>query len=257
MQRAVRLCSISSRLGYNMGSFKVVIIGCGLAGGLLGNGLLHNNVNFTIFESDERRSTREGYQIRLGSAAMTGFRACLTEEQQASLYKTFGRSGGVISSAPILYDTNFKKLLDLTKFPAYTKSAPINRVILRNFLQEPLDAAGKVVFNKKLKEYDMINSAESSKVKITFEDGTTDECDLLISAEGSVSKINTQIGLNNIVQMTAKWGFLARGDLPVSKLLSLPEEVRQSPITVIKNGMVLFYSGESMKNRAYLYLYTP
>lgn len=117
-----------------MAPFKVIIIGGGLAGSLLANGLQLNDIDFMVYERDVKESGRAGYQIRLGASALVGFRACLEKERMDLLMKKFGRSGGVISSAPILYSTKFESLLDLTKFPAYSKSAPINRVILRDFL---------------------------------------------------------------------------------------------------------------------------
>jgi protoporphyrinogen oxidase len=116
-----------------VGNFKIIIIGGGLAGNLLANGLILRDIDVVVYEKDERGSKREGYQIRIGAAALVGFRACLQSERM-DLLKKFGRSGGMIASAPILYDTKFNCLLDLTKFPSYTKSAPINRVILRDFL---------------------------------------------------------------------------------------------------------------------------
>ncbi|CAK7207625.1 hypothetical protein SEUCBS139899_010435 [Sporothrix eucalyptigena] len=236
-----------------MAPFKVIIIGCGLSGGLLGNGLLHNDVDFTIYESDDAKAgtKRDGYQIRLGSHAIRGFKACLTDDQQNVLYKMFGRSGGVLSAAPILYDTQFRQLLDLTKFPAYSKSAPINRVVLRDYLQEKLVAAGRVQFGKKFTGYSIVDendsgvhdeSLRSCKVRVQFADGSEDECDLLISAEGSRSRINKQIGLDNIVQLQRCWGFLAKGSLPRAKLLALGPEVHKGPVAVISDGIALFYS---------------
>lgn len=117
-----------------MAPFKVIIIGGGLAGSLLANGLQLHDIDFMVYERDVKESNRKGYQIRLGASALVGFRACLEKERMDLLMKKFGRSGGVISSAPILYSTKLETLLDLTKFPAYEKSAPINRVILRDFL---------------------------------------------------------------------------------------------------------------------------
>ncbi|KAL1900669.1 hypothetical protein Sste5346_002394 [Sporothrix stenoceras] len=229
-----------------MAPFKVIIIGCGLAGGLLGNGLLHNDVDFVIYESDDVDSRsnikRDGYQIRLGAHAIHGFKACLTDDQQAALYRMFGRSGGVLPAAPILYDTNLRLLLDLTKFPAYTKSAPINRVVLRDYLQAPLVAAERVRFGKKFVKYTVEEGGGASAVRVHFADGTSDTCDLLISAEGSRSRINKQIGLDNIVQLHKRWGFLAKGSLPKAKLKALGPEVRKAPVAVIHDGIILFYS---------------
>jgi 2-polyprenyl-6-methoxyphenol hydroxylase-like FAD-dependent oxidoreductase len=173
-----------------MTGFKVIIIGAGLAGSLLGNGLLHNDVDFVIYESDPENSQREGYQIRLGAPSITGFKACLHENQLAKLYPMFGRSGGMISSAPVLYDDKLNLLLDLTKFPAYTKSAPINRVILRDFLAQPVATAGKIEYGKRFIGYYTVKTGPFTKIRATFDDGTEAECDLLISAEGTRSKVS-------------------------------------------------------------------
>ncbi|KAH8691286.1 hypothetical protein BGW36DRAFT_388035 [Talaromyces proteolyticus] len=224
-------------------ALKVIIVGAGLAGSLLANGLLNNDIDFVLYESDEQSSNREGYQIRLGSPALAGFNACLPPEDKDALIAKFGRSGGMISSAPILYNTRFKVLLDLTKFPAYTKSAPINRVILRDFFRKGLDVAEKIQYGKQFKEYRVIPSEDGlSKVEVLFEDGSLDVCDLLISAEGSRSRVNHQIGLDNIVQLTDKWRFLAKGPLSTEKLKSLPPEIKKGPITVLKDGLILFFS---------------
>lgn len=53
--------------------FKVIIVGGGLGGSLLASGLMNNNVDFTLYERDAADSNREGYQIRMGDAALEGF----------------------------------------------------------------------------------------------------------------------------------------------------------------------------------------
>jgi len=173
-----------------MSGFKVIIVGAGLAGSLLANGLMNNDIDFVVYESDPEGCQREGYQIRLGAPAIIGFKSCLQTDQLEKLYPLFGRSGGVVSSAPVLYDQNFTQLLDLTKFPAYTKSAPINRVILRDFLANPIAAAGKLHYGKKFTRFDSIQTDSGNKIIVQFDDGTQDECDLLVSAEGSRSKVS-------------------------------------------------------------------
>jgi 2-polyprenyl-6-methoxyphenol hydroxylase-like FAD-dependent oxidoreductase len=172
-------------------NFKVIIIGAGLAGALLANGLIRENVDFVVYEREEKDGRREGYQVRLGAPALKGLRKCLSKDQLDALLPKFGRSGGVVSSAPVLYSPEFKVRLDMTKFPAYAKSAPIDRVVLANALADPLHDAGKIVYGKRFKRYDfMYDDQGRTKVKVFFEDGTSDIGDLLVSAEGSGSLVS-------------------------------------------------------------------
>lgn len=76
-----------------MASLEVIIVGGGLAGSCLANGLVNKSdglVRVTVFEREEAGLERGGYQIRLGSHALTGFKACLTDEQYSSLLPLFG-----------------------------------------------------------------------------------------------------------------------------------------------------------------------
>ncbi|KAF5981542.1 fungal specific transcription factor factor [Fusarium coicis] len=59
-----------------MGNFKVCIVGGGLAGSLLANGLINNVIDTIVFERDEESLKREGYHIRLGDPALTGLASC-------------------------------------------------------------------------------------------------------------------------------------------------------------------------------------
>ncbi|KAL1887285.1 hypothetical protein Sste5346_010316 [Sporothrix stenoceras] len=223
--------------------FKVIVIGGGMAGLLLGNGLERHGIDFTLFEADPETSERDGYQIRLGAPAISGFNACLDDESRMSLYPKFGYSGGVVSSAPILYDARLRVLLDLTKFPAYTKSAPITRAALRDHLAAPLRQAGYIEYSRKFTNFKCIrDDAGKTKVKVFFQDGSEDVCDLLVSAEGAWSKINRQIGLNNITHLTTHWNLSAKCSIDTEKLAKLPPEIERGPIAVSHDGLFLFFS---------------
>ncbi|KAK8066139.1 hypothetical protein PG997_012886 [Apiospora hydei] len=187
---------------------------------------------FTIYERDTEASSRGGYQIRLGAHALVGFRACLTERQYADCLRCFGRSGGVVSSAPAIFDTNMDLVLDLSKFPAYQKSAPVGRARLRGFLQEPLRARGVMRYGMKFTGFDVVDGEtsddESSRIRAYFEDGSSQDCDVLISAEGSGSRANRQVGLNNIIEDEPKMFAAAY----------LPDELRPSAgSTTAKGGL--------------------
>ncbi|CAK7228831.1 hypothetical protein SBRCBS47491_007044 [Sporothrix bragantina] len=223
--------------------FKVIVVGGGMAGLLLGNGLQRHGIDFTLFEADPEVSERDGFQIRLGAPAIAGFNACLDDESRKSLYPKFGHSGGVVSSAPILYDSRLRVLLDLTKFPAYTKSAPITRVALRDHLSAPLSQAGHIKYSHKFTNYKCVkDDAGKTKVKVFFTDGSEDVCDLLVSAEGAWSKTNRQIGLNNITHLTSHWNLAAKCSIDTDRLARLTPEFERGPIAVSHDGLFFFFS---------------
>ncbi|KAF4417215.1 fungal specific transcription factor [Fusarium acutatum] len=173
-----------------MGTFRVCIVGGGLAGSLLANGLINNGVDTIVFERDEENLKREGYQIRLGDPAMTGLASCLTDSQLEAIVQRLGRYSGSSKTAPSICNTKFQTILDLSALPTYSKSSAINRVVLRDLLLDPVAAKGKVKFGKQFSHYEIIKNGPSGNegVKVNFKDGSSEYCDILVAADGSGSK---------------------------------------------------------------------
>ncbi|RKK68834.1 hypothetical protein BFJ69_g13260 [Fusarium oxysporum] len=173
-----------------MGNFRVCIVGGGLAGSLLANGLINNGVDTMVFERDEETLKREGYQIRLGDPALTGLASCLTDSQLESIVQKLGRYSGSSKTAPSVCNTKFQTILDLSALPTYSKSSAINRVVLRDLLLDPVIAEGRVKFGKHFSHYEIIENGPSGNesVKVNFTDGSSEYCDILVAADGSGSK---------------------------------------------------------------------
>jgi 2-polyprenyl-6-methoxyphenol hydroxylase-like FAD-dependent oxidoreductase len=188
-----------------MSPFKIIIVGGGLGGSLLANGLVNNDVDVTVYERDGQQTKREGYQVRLGKYGLSGFRACLDSKQIALIEEKFGSSAvnnrRSPYTAPSIYSTKFRPILDLGKLPGYNVSTSINRVVLRDFLLKPLNEKRKIRFNKSFSRYEIIrDETDSEKVRVHFEDGTCETCDVLVGADGSGSKVLQLPGL--IVEIT-------------------------------------------------------
>jgi hypothetical protein len=250
-----------------MCNFRVCIVGGGLAGSLLANGLINNGVDTMVFERDEETLKREGYQIRLGDPALTGLASCLTDSQLESIVQKLGRYSGSSKTAPSICNTKFQTILDLSALPTYSKSSAINRVVLRDLLLDPVIAEGRVKFGKHFSHYEIIENGPSGNesVKVNFTDGSSEYCDILVAADGSGSKvsesclipisfhpsitdtelsmqINKQIGAKNLVDMKSHVSFLSKGNATKERLRQLPPRLLNGPILVFKNGISLYYA---------------
>ncbi|KAF9873681.1 putative FAD dependent oxidoreductase [Colletotrichum karsti] len=222
-----------------MSPFKVIIVGSGLAGSLLANGLARHQIDFQVYERQEKNSKREGFHIRLGESAMIGMRACLTQEHIDSISKSFACSS--FMESPILYDKNFQKVFEPSKLPYYQPSTPINRVSLRDSLWEPLMEMGRIHFEKRFLEYEVFYNEDRQLIRVVFDDGTVDTCDVLIGADGGGSKVNRLVGLQNLEELKFFRPFFSKQHLSVSRLRQLPEDFI-TPVNTVENDIGLFFS---------------
>ncbi|KAI0144693.1 hypothetical protein BJ166DRAFT_582971 [Pestalotiopsis sp. NC0098] len=220
-----------------MSSFKVIVIGSGLSGSLLANGLAKHGIDFSVYERDAQDSKRAGYQIRFGENALVGMRACLEPEHLSNVVKHIGPN----SKVPILFDKLFCKFLDLNQLPSYSKSVPIDRIVLRDVLADPITKRGKLHYNKKFVNFQIITEGRKEIVLVSFDDGSTDTCDLLIGADGNRSKVNEMVGLNNIKPVEGIRALLTKCDLPLSLYNTVDEELLASPIATLQDGKLMYF----------------
>jgi len=143
-----------------MSSFKVAIVGGGLAGSLIADGLIKNGVDVTVYERNPERSERGGYQIRLGQYSLDAFRLCLDPAHISAIEQKFGMSSArdarSLYTAPSIYSTQFKPVIDLGRLPSYSASTATDRVVLRDFLVGPLKDHGKIKFRQNFTRYEIV-----------------------------------------------------------------------------------------------------
>ncbi|KAF5701366.1 hypothetical protein FMUND_13918 [Fusarium mundagurra] len=223
-----------------MPQFNVIIVGCGLSGPLLASGLLDAGVKVDVYERMAADAKRDGYQIRVAQPCMDAFRLNLSPEQNERLRAGLGHFDSDGDSTPIWYTHKLKPLLEMGRISEqYHGSAPMDRVVLRDIIVEKPIESGIVHFNKSFSGYDIISDKGRERVRVSFDDGTSADCDLLIGADGSHSKVNKQVGLNNI-QDVPNINFITKTHLSKEKLAMLPAAARRAPMLAFSHRKTYF-----------------
>ena len=160
-------------------SQRVAIIGAGIAGLSLAIGLQKKGFLVTVFEQASEYK-KVGAGIILGNNAMQVFRKLGLSEQLQS-------KGNYLSSMQVTDNKNkVISKMDFTEFERTFDS--VNLAIHRSDLQQILfdNIQGNVVqFSKKLSDI----SESDGVVKLTFEDGSKEICDLCIGGDGFHSSV--------------------------------------------------------------------
>ncbi|KAJ0267925.1 hypothetical protein COL940_013896 [Colletotrichum noveboracense] len=229
--------------------FRVVIIRGGLAGNLLGCGLMKESVDVKVYERAELHSTREGLQICLTSPALAGMRACLETNHMLSIIKKFGPATEAKAEAPRIFHKDWTQLMDLSRFPAYGKNAPLTRGLLRDCLAEPLYEAGKLQYDTAMERYEILKPGSiDERVRVWLSDGSYDDCDILIGADGGYSKVNKLVGLASLDYIPRHVTLAAKCSLPVKRFATMSKELVGGPVMCWAENRHVFF-GVHLANR--------
>ncbi len=170
-------------------SFHVLIIGGGLGGLCLAQGLKKAGISVAVYERDRTRNERlQGYRIHIEAMGNRALHDCLPPHLFEAYLKTTGSAGkGLLMS-----DAQLKRLMafpvDTTKQDDPLESSrSVSRITLRQVLLAELDEI--VQFNKAYAHY---QENRDGSVTAFFEDGTSATGDLLVAADGGTSRVRQQ-----------------------------------------------------------------
>jgi 2-polyprenyl-6-methoxyphenol hydroxylase-like FAD-dependent oxidoreductase len=166
----------------------VLIIGGGVGGLTLAQGLKQAGVSVAVYERDGTPADRiQGYRVHINPTGSRALHACLP----ANLFEAFDRSCGRPGRAIRFLTERMVVLLSVggelvREFDLIGKHRSVSRITLRQVL---LSGLGEIVhFGKTFTHYE----ERDGRVIAHFEDGTSAEGDVLVAADGGGSRVRRQ-----------------------------------------------------------------
>jgi 2-polyprenyl-6-methoxyphenol hydroxylase-like FAD-dependent oxidoreductase len=184
--------SSKSIVGARKAPFHVVIIGGGIGGLTLAQGLKKSGVSVAVYERDRTRTDREqGYRVHINPVGSLALYECLPP----ALFALFVRTCGTPSAGIRFFTEQMKVLLasDLRGRPeivgdGIAQHRSVSRITLRQVLLSELDEV--VHFGKTFVRYDELPSGH---IRAQFADGSSAEGDVLVAADGVGSRVRRQL----------------------------------------------------------------
>jgi 2-polyprenyl-6-methoxyphenol hydroxylase-like FAD-dependent oxidoreductase len=165
-----------------MSDFSVIVIGAGLGGLCLAQGLRRAGIACEVYERDESSTIRgQGYRIHIDGDGDTA----LKEMLPPNLHELFRATSGVPQpNTPIFTD----QLVQVgTVGSESSVDLNVNRLTLRQILLGGLEDA--VHFGKRFLRYE---TGEDGRITAHFADGTLARADVLVGADGVGSVVRAQ-----------------------------------------------------------------
>ena len=165
---------------------NVVVVGAGLAGPLLAQGLNRAGIDVALYEREAANQSSQGYRIHIAPEGDLGLRACLPPSLYDRLLATSGKRG----SGWRLLDPHLHVVREIRVAPVDNESAgrhlTVDRLTLRQILLTGIDVHHAAAFQR----YELL---DDGRVRVFFANGMVVDADLLVAADGTYSRIRTQL----------------------------------------------------------------
>jgi 2-polyprenyl-6-methoxyphenol hydroxylase-like FAD-dependent oxidoreductase len=213
---------------------RVVVVGGGIGGLCLAQGLKKAGVQVSVYERDRTQWSRlQGFRIHIDPDGSAALHQCLPE----NLWQAFTSTCGDFSQGFTMLN---ERLEELMKFRQHTASQDlvarhrsVSRMTLRQVLLSGLGDA--VHFDKRFDRYER---HADGRIVAFFEDGSTAEGDVLVAADGVNSRVRQQYLPGNDPIDTGVIGLGGRIPLTDGVMAMLPPCLLDGPAMVLPSGPV-------------------
>ncbi|KAI2470513.1 FAD/NAD(P)-binding domain-containing protein [Annulohypoxylon bovei var. microspora] len=164
----------------------ILIIGAGVAGLTLAQGLRLRSIPFRLFERYPQSHSSQGHRFRISKDGQAALNSVLSPQLQSLLKRTAAEQ---YRFKPRYVDT---KKLDFAKpTPVDPDSMPIDRAWIR--MLTTLGIKDAIEYEKEFESYEIING---DQVQVKFTDGSVVRGQFLIGADGIKSRVRKQLQPN-------------------------------------------------------------
>lgn len=168
-------------------SLRVLVVGAGVGGLCLAQGLRRRAVTVTVFERADRSTAGSaGGLLRVDEQGEAALASCLPAELYDLYQATRDRRG---ASHPVFYDHHLNLVADPDRGPAdpMLRGSLVDRRLLGRILLAGL--GDSVRFGRAVERYEHA----AGGVRLRFADGTTTTGDVLVAADGVSSVVRRQL----------------------------------------------------------------
>jgi 2-polyprenyl-6-methoxyphenol hydroxylase-like FAD-dependent oxidoreductase len=210
----------------------VLIIGGGIGGLCLAQGLKKAGVSVAVYERDETPTSRsQGFRVHIDPQGSTALHECLP----AHLWEIFHATGGHFAQGFAMLSDQLKELLSFGRseedlFNPVARHRSVSRYTLRMILLHGLEDA--VFFDKRFVRYE---ETADGRIVAHFADGSTAEGDVLIAADGVNSPVRKQYLPH--AEPIDTGVFALGGKIPLTDgvMAMVPPRLLDGPVLVVPN----------------------
>lgn len=194
-------------LGTVISPFHVLVIGGGIGGLCLAQGLKKSGISVAVYERDRSAQFRnQGYRISIKEEGSQALRDCLPEHLFKLCVATAIRTATRLVVLDQQLNLKFARPLSHPAIPDETGFG-VNRLTLREILLAGME--DHVYFGKTCERFDQMGNGQ---VRVFFSDGTSATGDLLVGADGTNSVLRKLIAPDAVIDIL---GYTIYGKTPI------------------------------------------
>ncbi|KAF2787639.1 FAD/NAD(P)-binding domain-containing protein [Melanomma pulvis-pyrius CBS 109.77] len=216
-----------------MASIHIIIIGAGVSGLALAQGLSRRNISFSVYERDGfLDSRRQGYRLKIFGDMKGRLHDLLTPAAWTTFEGTCAQSflGETNLNAT---DASITACRQGSLPPGASLPFTVDRGLFRQAMMTGISAS--VHFGKEFERYEDISPNDGGGVRVFFADGSIQTGTLLVGADGARSRVRAQLIPRSLdAEDTGTCCIYGKSPLTTELLQRFPPEHRRW-ITVVRD----------------------